>query len=253
MEFSEEIDLWTSVFLGPKSFVQLFVEYLGVMNIFAEFSIASGMICKQNKKINWLNSQWILFAMNNSTTTNYLAPVEERERNRYANMMLPLFCLSDIDVEKGKCLSRCTLTGRCVISKERGLNLPKLSIYVSIYTFIQKHSHIISVYLISLLHVYFLALLVNSELHMLTEACWLAGQTDRHTNTDIYINHLSFFTCDYVDAEYKSLFAWIATLQVPNMCFHVELWCFALFWLLGFIGQLEENMKGKDLNDHLTS
>lgn len=109
--------------------------------------------------------------MNNSTTTNYLAPVEERERNRYANMMLPLFCLSDIDVEKGKCLSCCTLTGRCVISKGGGLNLPKLSIYVSIYTFIQKDSHIISIYLINLLQVYFLALLINSEMHMLTVAC----------------------------------------------------------------------------------
>jgi len=32
--------------------------------------------------------------MNNSASTNYLAPVEEREGNRYANMMLPLFCLT---------------------------------------------------------------------------------------------------------------------------------------------------------------
>lgn len=89
--------------------------------------------------------------MNNSTTTNYLAPVEERERNRYANMMLPLFCLTIRyrDVEKGKNKSHCTLTGRCV-SKRRGLSLPKYSIYVSIYTFIQKDLHSISIYFISL-------------------------------------------------------------------------------------------------------
>lgn len=33
-----------------------------------------------------LNSQWILFAMNSSTSSNYLAPVEEKEGNTYANV-----------------------------------------------------------------------------------------------------------------------------------------------------------------------
>lgn len=80
--------------------------------------------------------------MNNSTSTNYLTPVEEGKGNRYANMMLPLFCLTiKYWCRKGEYLSHSTLTGRCVIIKGRGFNLPKLSIYLSIYTFIQSDSY----------------------------------------------------------------------------------------------------------------